>query len=78
MSLNNASIPSGFVAITPSDSAFVDLVGVIVGGAGVVNVVDSLGTTTAITAVAGQTIVGRIVQVKSTSTTATLLVGCKA
>lgn len=77
MTHRNDLINSGFVAITPSDTAFVDLVGLVVGGAGSVNVVDGLGVTTAITVVAGQTLPGRIVQVKSTGTTATNLVGLK-
>ena len=78
MSFNNANTPSGMLAVTPSDTAFVDLVGLAVGGAGTVNVVDSLGNTTSVTTVAGQTIACRIVQVKATGTTATGLVGFKA
>jgi hypothetical protein len=78
MSFNTANTPSGIVAITPSDTAFVDLVGVTVGGAGTVNLVDSLGATTSVTALAGQTIACRIVQVKASGTTATGLVGLKA
>lgn len=76
--MNNANTPSGVVAITPSDTAQVDLVGLSVGAAGTVTVVDSLGNTTLITAAAGQTINCRIVQVKSTGTTATGIVGYKA
>lgn len=78
MSFNNANTPSGIVAITPSDTAPVNLVGLSVGGAGTVTVVDSLGNTTTITAVAGQTICCRIIQVKSSGTTATGLVGYQA
>lgn len=78
MSFNTANTPSGLVAITPSDTAFVDLVGVTVGGAGTVSLVDSLGGTTSVSAVAGQTIACRIVQVKASGTTATGLVGLKA
>lgn len=78
MSFNNANTPSGMVAITPSDTAFVDLVGLAVGGAGTVNLVDSLGNTTSVTVVAGQTIACRIVQVKAAGTTATGLIGFKA
>lgn len=74
----NDLIPSGFEANTPSNSAFVNYVGLLIGGAGVVNVVDGLGVTTAITVVAGQCVPGRIVQVLSSSTTATLIVGLKA
>jgi hypothetical protein len=78
MTLRSDFVASGLAAVTPSDSAFVDLVGLIVGGAGDVAVVDSLGVTTQVTAVAGQTIHARIVQVKATGTTATSLVGLKA
>lgn len=77
MAHRNDLINSGFAAVTPSDSTFVDFVGLLVGGAGVVAVVDSLGTTTNITAVAGQLIPGKIVKVNSTNTTATLIVGLK-
>lgn len=75
MTHRNDLINSGFAAVTPSDSTFVNFDGLLVGGAGVVNVVDSLGVTTAITCQAGQLIPGKITQVKSTSTTATLIVG---
>ena len=78
MSFNTANTPSGLAAITPSDTAFVDLVGVAVGGAGTINLVDSLGATTSVAVVAGQTVACRIVQVKATGTTATGLVGFKA
>lgn len=70
-------INTGFEACTPSDTAFVNYVGLIIGVGGVVNVVDALGVTTAITCVSGQTIPGRIIQVKSTSTTATNITGLK-
>lgn len=78
MSFNTANTPSGMVAVTPSDTAFVDLVGLAVGGAGTINLVDSLGVVTSITAVAGQTIACRIVQVRAAGTTATGLVGFRA
>lgn len=78
MTQRNDLIPSGFEACTPSDSAFVNYVGLIVGGAGAVSVVDGLGVTTAITVIAGQTLSCRIVQVRATGTTATGLVGLKA
>jgi hypothetical protein len=78
MTLRSDFLASGLVAVTPSDTAFVDLVGVIVGGAGTVNLVDSLGNTTSVVAIAGQTINARIVQVKATGTSATGLVGLKA
>jgi hypothetical protein len=78
MTLRSDFVASGLSAVTPSDSAFVDLFGLMVGGAGTVAVVDSLGATTSVTAVAGQTVKARIVQVKATGTTATGLVGLKA
>jgi hypothetical protein len=78
MTLRSDLLASGLVAVTPSDTAFVDLVGLIVGGAGTVSVVDSLGNTTSLTVIAGQTIRARIVQVKATGTSATGLVGLKA
>lgn len=78
MTLRSDFVPSGLAAVTPSDTAFVDLVGLIVGGPGTVAVVDSLGATTSITAIAGLTIHARIVQVKATGTTATGLVGLRA
>lgn len=78
MTLRSDLLASGLVAVTPSDTAFVDLVGLIVGGAGTVSVADSLGNTTSLTVVAGQTINARLVQVKATGTTATGLVGLKA
>ncbi len=78
MTLRSDFVASGLAAVTPSDTAFVDFVGLIVGGAGNVAVTDSLGATTTIAAVAGQTINARIVQVKATGTTATGLVGLRA
>ena len=77
MTLRTDFVASGLAAVTPSDTAFVDFVGLIVGGAGTVAVVDSLGAATSIAAIAGQTINARIVQVKATGTTATGLVGLK-
>jgi hypothetical protein len=77
MTLLTSFVASGLAAVTPSDTAFVDFVGLLVGGAGAVSVVDSLGATTTVTAVAGQTINARIVQVRATGTTATGLVGLK-
>lgn len=68
-------INSGFAAVAPSDTAQVNYDGLIVGTGGVVTVVDSQGVTTAITCVSGQTIPGKIVQVKATGTTASNLVG---
>jgi hypothetical protein len=78
MSFNNANTPSGMVAITPSDTAFVDLVGLTVGAAGNIACVDSLGVATTVAMAAGQTLACRIVQVKATGTTATGVVGFKA
>lgn len=78
MTLRSDFLASGLVSITPSDTAFVDLVGLIVGGAGNVAVVDGLGNATTLAVVAGQTVNARIVQVKATGTTATGLVGMKA
>lgn len=78
MTLRTDMLASGLTAVTPSDTAALDLVGLIVGGAGTVAVIDSLGATTSITAVAGQTINARIVGVKATGTTATGLVGLRA
>lgn len=76
--MNNANTPSAMVAITPSDTAPADLVGLTVGVGGTVNCVDSQGNTTSVTMVAGQTLCCRIVQVKATGTTATGIVGFKA
>lgn len=75
MTHRNDLINSGFVAITPSDTTQLRLIGVLVGGAGNVSVTDANGVTTVIAAVAGQSIPGSIVRVNSTSTTATTLVG---
>ena len=68
-------INSGFQSVVPSDTVPVNFHGLIVGGAGNVSVVDSLGATTVIAAIAGQTIPGRIVLVTATGTTATRMVG---
>ncbi len=79
MSMNNANTPSDAVAITKSDSAFVDLVGLYVGCAGDVAVKTAAGTSTTFSSVgAGAIISLRIVQVLSTGTTATNIVGFKA
>ena len=75
MSMDTRNTPSGVVAITPSDTTQLGLVGLQVGGAGTVTVVDSRGVTTAITCVAGQIIPCVIAQVKATGTTATNIVG---
>lgn len=78
MSFRNATTPSDAVEVTASDTDFVDLVGLYVGGAGDVAVVTSHGTTTTFAGVpAGSIIPLRIVQVKA-ATTATDIVGFKA
>lgn len=75
MSFRNANTPSGMVAITPSDTAFVNLVGLLATGAGTVTLVDSLNNTSAVPLAAGQSLSCTIVQVKLTGTTATGLFG---
>jgi hypothetical protein len=76
MALNPELVPSGFAAITPSDTANVALVGIYVGGTGNVAVVDSNGVTTTFTACpVGFVLNGLISKVKATGTTATNLVG---
>lgn len=75
MGMRSDFIPGGLVAVTPSDTAFVDLVGLIIGGAGNVVVKDAKGNTTTLAVVAGQQFYGRIVQVQATGTTATGIVG---
>jgi hypothetical protein len=75
----NDGIPNDAVAITPADATFVDLIGLFVGGAGNVVVTTGAGNDVTFTGVpAGATINLRIVKVKSTSTTATNIVGLKA
>lgn len=77
MALNPELIPSGCVAVVPSDTAAQpELVGLYVGGTGNVTIVDSLGNTTTLTACpVGFVLTMNIARVKATSTTATLLVG---
>lgn len=75
MSFRNDLIASGFAAVTPSDTTPVCFIGILIGGAGNVSVTDSNNVTTTIAAVAGQTIMGSIIRVNSTSTTATTIVG---
>jgi hypothetical protein len=75
----NLRIPEAAVAITPSDTTFVDLSGFYVGGAGDVTVVDGASNTTVFKALpVGSVIHLRVVTVKSAGTTATNLVGFKA
>lgn len=78
MLTNNSEIPSDFANITPSDSALVSLAGLIVGVAGNVTAITRKGTSVLFTCQAGQTIVGDFVQVMSTGTTASNIVGVKA
>lgn len=79
MTHRNDLIPSGAAAVTKSDSAFVDLVGLYVGGAGDVAVKGSDGVSATFAAAPAGTILPmKIVQVLSTGTTATGLVGFKA
>lgn len=75
MTHRNDLINSGFVAVTPSDSTQLGLVGLMIGGAGNVSVTDVNGVTTTLAVQAGQTITGNIVRVNSTLTTATGIVG---
>lgn len=74
MTHRNDLINSGFVAVTPSDTTELNLVGVQVGGAGTLVITDSLGVTTPMTCVAGQVVTGRIIKIGLAST-ATLIVG---
>jgi hypothetical protein len=79
MTHRNDLIPSGAVAVTKSDTAFVDLVGLYVGGAGDVAVKGADGVSATFPGVpAGVILPLKIVQVLSTGTTATNLVGFKA
>lgn len=75
----NDLIPNDAAAVTPSDTAFVDLVGVFVGGAGNLVVTTGAGADCTFTGVGAGTILGlKIIKVKSTGTTATNIVGLKA
>lgn len=72
---SNGYRPADAFAVTPSDDTELALDGFYVGGAGVVNVVTEKGTETPFTCAAGTTIALGIRKIKSTSTTATLIVG---
>jgi hypothetical protein len=77
--MNLYRIPEEAVAITPSDTAFVDLCGFYVGGTGDVTVVDGGGNVTPLKALpVGAVIELRVVKVMATGTTATNIVGFKA
>lgn len=79
MSFRNDQIPGDAAAVTPSDTVFVDFYGLFVGGAGNLVVTTGAGNDVTFTAVpAGAIIPLRVVKVKSTSTTATNIVGFKA
>lgn len=69
-------LPNAALAVTPSDSnTFAAPVSIYVGGAGIVTCTPANGNTdVAITCVAGMVIPFRVVAVKSTGTTATLMV----
>jgi hypothetical protein len=76
MAHRNDLIPMDAAAVTPSDAAFVNLIGLYVGGTGNVAIRSAKGNTVTFSAVpAGAQIALGIVQVLSTGTTATNLVG---
>lgn len=68
MTHRNDLINTGFVAVTPSDSTELGLVGVQVGGAGTLVITDALGVTTTVTCVAGQVLTGQIRKIGASST----------
>lgn len=79
MTMRNDRLASSAVAVVPSDTAFVDFVGLYVGGAGNVALQGEDGVTALFTAPpVGSRIDMRITRVMSTNTTATVLVGFKA
>ena len=72
----NDLIPSDAAVITPSDTAFVNLVGLYIGGTGNVTVITHKGNSSLFSAVpAGGTIALGITKVMFTGTTATLITG---
>lgn len=80
MSFRNDLTPGAVEAVTPSDTTFVDYFGLYVGTTGNVAVKTSQGAAavTFTSVPAGFIIPLRIVQVMSTNTTATNMVGFKA
>jgi hypothetical protein len=76
MAFMNTFTPEGCVAITPSDTTQLNLIGLIVLGTGNVTIVDAKGVTTLFTAVpAGFVIACQIAVVKAIGTTATNMIG---
>ena len=79
MTHRNDLIPSGGAAVTKSDTTMVNFVGLYVGGTGDVDVTAGDGVAVTFPSVpAGMIIPMRIIQVLSTGTTATNMVGLKA
>jgi hypothetical protein len=75
----NNLIPSSGVAITPSDTAFVNLCGIRVADAGTVTVVTAKGATLLMEGFVGpETVAMGIIQVKATGTTCTKITGYTA
>jgi hypothetical protein len=78
MGYRNDLIGSDAAAITPSDTAFVDLIGVYVGTTGNLTVTTAAGNDVTFSSVpAGAQIALGMVKVKSTGTTASNIVGIK-
>ncbi|MGH6827655.1 MAG: spike base protein, RCAP_Rcc01079 family [Rhizomicrobium sp.] len=76
MSMRNDIHPSKFAAVTPSDTAALDLVGIYVGVTGNLAIAGEDGTAVTFEAVpVGVTIWGHVTLVKATGTTASDLVG---
>ena len=72
MSFKNDDIAQGLVAVTPADGAAVNFIGLVVGTAGNLSIVDGKGNTTTLPVVAGQTLGCAITQVRATGTTASV------
>lgn len=76
---NRGGIPSGWVTNVPSDTAFVDYVGIYVGTTGNVAAQTTAGTTVVFIGVpAGAIIPGKFIRIMSTSTTASTILGAVA